>query len=249
MNGGTLFHIGCDSIGCDNPAPYALFVMQNGSITYDPATSTVSTAAFKANLLSSKKLEVESASIDKLLFPKTSDKDEDCVGIKNHVLVSGGSQIHDAPCITSITWHGGSGLTVQQSGSATQPTYTIVPEAGYYIPKLSNQAVSTTSAAVSSTPATITRAEADTAAGVSCANGADCTSDHGRIEFSSTENPTVGKIVRVQVRLKQGQICTATQNGGTSFFGIGSGGESTTGFDITSDVAISGKVVIDYFCH
>lgn len=250
MNGGTLFRIGCDSLGCDHPAPYALFVMQNGYIAYDPATSTVSTAAFKTNTISAKKLEVENASIDKLLLPKTPDKGSDCLGVKDHVLVSGGSQTHDAPCIASINWRGGNGLAVQQSGSATQPVYTIVPEAGYYIPKLGGQPASANSAAGSSiSPATLNLGAANTSGSVSCASGYHCTSDRGRIELVATRNSTVGKVARVQTKLVQGQICTATQNGGTSFFGIGSRGESTTGFDITSDVAVSGKILIDYFCH
>jgi hypothetical protein len=224
--------------------------MQNGYIAYDPATSTVSTAAFKTNTISAKKLEVENASIDKLLLPKAPDKGSDCVGVKDHVLVSGGSQAHDVPCIASINWRGGNGLTVQQSGSSTQPTYTIVPEAGYYIPKLGSQPTSASSATSSSiTPATLTLGAANTSGSVSCASGYHCTGDRGRIELVATRNSTAGKIARVQIKLAQGQMCTATQNGGTSFFGIGSGGESTTGFDITSGVAVSGKILIDYFCH
>jgi hypothetical protein len=155
-----------------------------------------------------------------------------------------------APCISSINLRGGSGLTVQQSGSATQPVYTIVPEAGYYIPKLGSQSASANFAAGSSiSPATPTVGAANTSGSVSCTSGYHCTSDRGRIELVATRNSTIGKIARVQTKLVQGEICSTTQNGGTSFFGIGSRGKSTTGFDITSGVAVSGKILIDYFCH
>jgi hypothetical protein len=138
---------------------------------------------------------------------------------------------------------------VQQSGSTTQPTYTIVPEAGYYIPKLGSPAAPASSVPGSSGPATIMPGAANAGGSVSCLNAYHCTGDHGRIELSAARNSTPGKIARVQTKLAQGQMCTATQNGGTSFWGIGSGGESATGFDITSGVAISGKIVIDYSCH
>ncbi len=249
MNGGVLFRVGCDSLGCDHPAPYALFVMQNGYISYDPATSTVSTAAFKADALTSKRLQVDGASIDKLSLPKTGD--DDCLGVKDHVVVSGRSQPQGAPCIASIHWRGGNGLTVQQSGSAAEPTYTIVPEAGYYIPKLGNRGNAEPPPSSASTPvaASFTVAAANAGGSVSCAAGYRCSAERGRIELAANRNAAAGKIVRVQARLEAGEVCTATQNGGTAFFGIGSGGESVAGFDITSGLAISGKVVIDYFCR
>ena len=58
-----------------------------------------------------------------------------------------------------------------------------------------------------------------------------------------------GLIASVKTTLQAGAICTATQNGGSSFFGIGSGRESTSGFDITASVVLRGTVMIDYVCH
>ena len=214
MNGGALFTIGCDSVGCNHPQPYALFVLQNGSISYDPATSTVSTAAFKAN-----KLEAQTANIDKMSFPSN--------------------------------WRGGNGLTVQQSGTASQPIYTIVPETGYYIPKIGGGAApsSTANNSNNSSAAVISAGTALARGTVSCSNGYQCTADRGRLEVAAAAGSSAGKIAHVQTRLAPGEICTATQNGGTTFLGIGSGGESAAGFDITAAVAISGKTVIDYSCR
>lgn len=240
MNGGALFRIGCDSQGCDHPAPYALFVLQNGYISYDPATSTVSTASFK-----SRKLEVEDVSL-----AKAPDKGSDCLGVRDHVLVSGASQSQSAPCISSINWRGGNGLAVQQTGTAAQPTYTIVPEPGYYIPKTGGKVDPDASVATdSSSAATLTVGAANAGGSSTCANGYHCTASRGRIALSAASGASAGKIVHVSVKLALGQICTASQNGGTAYFGIGSGGESAGGFDITSGVPVSGRVVIDYFCR
>jgi hypothetical protein len=241
MNGGAIFRIGCDSSGCNHPGPYALFVMQNGAISYDPATSTVSTAVFKAG----------SVSFDKVSLSTASDRASDCLGVINHVLVSGNSQAQETPCISSINWHGGSGLTVQQSGSASHPSYTIVPEPGYYIPKLgagrTSDAVGSNVANASAAAVTVGPNIAHGA--VACMNGYRCDSDRGRLELTAGSGSSAGKIAHVQAKLAAGQICTATQNGGTVFFGIGSGGENTSGFDITSAIALAGKAVIDYSCH
>jgi hypothetical protein len=49
--------------------------------------------------------------------------------------------------------------------------------------------------------------------------------------------------------LRTGEICTAAQNGGLSFMGIGSGGESENGFDVTAGVMLHGTVTIDYSCR
>jgi hypothetical protein len=215
--------------------------MQNGAISYDPATSTVSTAVFKAG----------SVSFDKVSLSKASDRGNDCLGVINHVLVSGNSQAQETPCISSINWHGGSGLTVQQSGSASHPTYTIVPEPGYYIPKLGGGRTSDTagSSATNASTATVTVGANIAHGAVACMNGYRCDSDRGRLELTAGTGSSAGKIAHVQAKLAGGQICTATQNGGTAFFGIGSGGENTSGFDITSAVALTGKAVIDYSCH
>lgn len=239
MNGGILFRIGCDPAGCDHPVPYALFELQNGRIGYDPATGTVSTRGFQAEGITSGWLKTDSLSLTKM--------PDGCVGVVGHVLASGVQKGHEAPCLSAIHWKGGSGLTVQQSGDPASPTFTIVPEPGFYIPrgdKISSGTTSTTPDAA----ATIVAGEANRRGSVGCAGGYQCTSSRGRISITAT-GATVGKVARVNVRLAAGEICTATQNGGTAFFGIGSGGESATGFDVTSGVALTGRVLVDYFCR
>jgi hypothetical protein len=242
MNGGILFRIGCDLKGCDHPAPYVLFGLQNGSITYDPRTSTVTAPALKAGRLS-----VDDANIRKLSFASASDDSADCLGVRNHIVVAGGAQPQNAPCVASITWKGGKGLTVEQTGTASHPVYTIVPEPGYYVSRSNGResGVATgTDAAVS-----ITVGSANRAGSVRCMNSYHCTASRGRIEVSAGAGTSSGTIAHVDASLRPGTICTATQNGGTMFLGIGSSGEGGGGFDITSGVGITGKVVIDYFCH
>ncbi|HMF54269.1 MAG TPA: hypothetical protein VK593_07960 [Edaphobacter sp.] len=197
LNAGALFMVGCSLQGCDHPAPYSLFELQNGRILYDPATSTVSTAVFQAETLSTKKLSVEQVS-----FPSVADSS--CVGIVNHVLVAGGS------CA---------------GGAGTGP------------------------AAASSVTATMVVGDANRGGSATCASGYRCTVDRGRISLVASTGTSAGRVARVNTKLATGAICTATQNGGTAFFGIGSGGEGSTGFDITSGVAISGRITIDYACH
>lgn len=244
MNGGILFRIGCDSLGCDHPKPYALFELQNGYITYDPATSTVTTTALRAS-----RFNGDNASFDRLSLNKMPAQGTDCLGIQDQVVVSGRSQPKSAPCITSIAWHGGNGLSVQQSGTAAQPVYTIVPEPGYYIPKTGNKLDSAADAATNSAVATISKGGAIAEGSVACAEGYRCSATRGRIAISGVAATSAGKIASVQVTLLPGQICTATQNGGTTFLGIGSSGEAATGFDITSSVPVRGKVLVDYFCR
>lgn len=242
MNGGILFRIGCDSLGCDHPSPYALFELQNGAITYDPRTSTVTAPALKTGRLS-----VDDASIRKLSLVGAPNDGTDCVGVQNQVIVAGSSLSKNAPCVSSITWKNGKGLTVEQAGTASHPIYTIVPEAGYYIPRSGGRVeepVAGTDAAAS-----ITVGPANSAGNVGCMSGYRCTATRGRIELVAGRGASSGKIARVSARLVPGEICTATQNGGTVFLGIGSSGEGSEGFDITSGIRITGKVVIDYLCR
>lgn len=82
-----------------------------------------------------------------------------------------------------------------------------------------------------------------------CANGYTCTSDQGRITLTAAATAVAGTIGSVKTSLKTGEICTATQNGGPIFFGVGSGNESTEGFDITTAVALHGVITVDYSCR
>ncbi|HEU4635034.1 MAG TPA: hypothetical protein VFS41_02570 [Edaphobacter sp.] len=242
MNGGILFRIGCDPLGCDHPAPYALFELQNGYITYDPRTSTVAAPALRSGQLS-----VDDASIRKLSLTSTPENGTDCLGVENHLIVTGSTQPKTAPCIASINWKGGNGLTVEQTGTPSHPVYTIVPEPGFYVPRSDGSGqehVARTDSAVS-----ISLGPANSSGSVRCMSGYACSSTRGRIELTAGRGATPGKIARVNASLSSGEICTATQNGGAIFLGIGSSGEGIGGFDITSGVGVAGKVVIDYLCR
>lgn len=196
LNAGTVFRIGCSSLGCNHPSPYSLFELQNGKIQYDPATSTVSTASLK----------VAKLSVDELSLTKVPDGS--CLTVANHALVA-------APCNGAA---GGGG--------------------GVASPAPSN-----------SDAARITPGDAIRGGNAACAAGYRCTADRGRITVSAAARGNAGKIVHISARLAAGEICTATQNGGTAFFGIGGGGESVSGFDITSDVGFTGGVTVDYLCR
>jgi hypothetical protein len=82
-----------------------------------------------------------------------------------------------------------------------------------------------------------------------CARGYSCTAQRGRLIVVASVAGAKGTIANVSTSLAQGTICTAVQNGGTAFFGIGSGRESANGFDITAGVALRGTLTIDYTCR
>lgn len=102
---------------------------------------------------------------------------------------------------------------------------------------------------VSDSVATVIPGPANQGGNISCAKGYICTAVRGRLTLTAATTATTGTIATVKTMLLPGAICTAAQNGGSSFFGIGSGKESTTGFEITSDVALHGVVTIDYSCR
>jgi hypothetical protein len=241
MNGGILFRIGCDLRGCDHPAPYVLFGLQNGSISYDPRTSTVTAPALKTGRLS-----VDDASIRKLSFAGAPDDTTDCLGVQNHIVVAGSAQPKSAPCVASITWRGGKGFAVEQTGTASHPIYTIAPEPGYYLPRSDGKTAVTDAVAPA---ASVMVGPANRAGSARCMSGYSCTASRGRIEVSAGREASAGTIAHVGASLNPGALCTATQNGGAMFLGIGSSGEGGGGFDITSGIGITGKVVIDYFCR
>jgi len=82
-----------------------------------------------------------------------------------------------------------------------------------------------------------------------CAQGYTCTAERGRLTMIAPAAGAHGLIASVRTRLRAGEICTAVQNGGSSFAGIGSGGESVSGFDITAGATLHGTVTIDYSCR
>lgn len=82
-----------------------------------------------------------------------------------------------------------------------------------------------------------------------CAKGYRCMASSGRLIVTVPAAGTSGLIATVKTTLPVGAICTATQNGGSSFLGIGSGRERTNGFAITAGVTVHGTVTVDYSCH
>ncbi|MEO6817282.1 MAG: hypothetical protein ABI177_11330 [Edaphobacter sp.] len=82
-----------------------------------------------------------------------------------------------------------------------------------------------------------------------CLKGYLCTSNRGRITLASANLVPAGLVASVKVSLEAGAICTATQNGGSVFFGVGSGDENARGFDITTGVVWHGMITVDYSCR
>lgn len=82
-----------------------------------------------------------------------------------------------------------------------------------------------------------------------CARGYVCTARRGRITLTAATRTAAGIVASVKVPLNGGAICTATQNGGTTFFGIGSEHETVSGFDITAGVVWNGLITVDYSCR
>jgi hypothetical protein len=97
--------------------------------------------------------------------------------------------------------------------------------------------------------ATIQPGPANTDGSAACARGYTCTANRGRVMLATATVSGTGTIASVKTVLAAGTICTAIQNGGTVFFGIGSGNESSKGFDITAGVALRGMITVDYSCR
>ncbi|HEV2709896.1 MAG TPA: hypothetical protein VGU67_06790 [Edaphobacter sp.] len=90
---------------------------------------------------------------------------------------------------------------------------------------------------------------ANTGGVAACARGYRCTANRGRVTLAAATASATGTIASVRTALAAGEICTAVQNGGTAFFGIGGGNESAKGFDITAAIALHGTVTVDYTCR
>ncbi len=101
----------------------------------------------------------------------------------------------------------------------------------------------------SSTSPAIANVFANRGVSATCAKGYLCTSSRGRITLASANPVPAGLVASVKAPLEDGAICTATQNGGSAFFGIGSGEESAKGFDITAGVVWHGMMTVDYSCR
>ncbi|MDW5266618.1 MULTISPECIES: hypothetical protein [Acidobacteriaceae] len=101
----------------------------------------------------------------------------------------------------------------------------------------------------SSVPATVMSESGNRGISAACARGYLCTSNRGRITLAAATPAPAGIVASVKIPLAAGTICTATQNGGSAFFGIGSGDESAKGFDITAGVVWHGMITVDYSCR
>lgn len=82
-----------------------------------------------------------------------------------------------------------------------------------------------------------------------CAKGYTCTASRGRITLVPASISHAGIVASVHAPLPAGAICTAVQNGGQQYFGIGGGKESASGFDITASVKLHGILTVDYACR
>jgi hypothetical protein len=100
-----------------------------------------------------------------------------------------------------------------------------------------------------SVPAKVITGPANEGGSASCAKGYTCTAKRGRLTVNASAVERTGTIASVRTTLPQGAICTATQNGGSSFFGIGSGNESASGFDVLAGVVLHGTLTVDYACQ
>lgn len=114
---------------------------------------------------------------------------------------------------------------------------------------LTAKAAAKSGSSVSSVAATVLPKSRDRGVNAACAKGYLCTSTRGRITLTSGTPAPAGIVASVRMPLTAGAICTATQNGGSAFFGIGSGDESANGFDITAGVIWHGTITVDYDCR
>lgn len=120
---------------------------------------------------------------------------------------------------------------------------------GSHEPMKENSMQQSTAAHISSELVTTAAGPANEGGSVSCARGYSCTASRGRLTLVASAAAGAGTIASVKTSLPAGVICTATQNGGASFLGIGSGKESANGFDITASAAPRGTLTIDYDCR
>ncbi len=95
-------------------------------------------------------------------------------------------------------------------------------------------------------------AGAGTGATAACASGYTCLAARGRLAIVAGTSPAAGTIATVTFAAgtpySAAPVCTATQNGGTTWLGVGGSGETTAAFNVTSAAAISGTLTVDYRC-
>ncbi len=95
-------------------------------------------------------------------------------------------------------------------------------------------------------------AGAGTGATAACASGYTCLAARGRLTIVAGTSPAAGTIATVTFAAgtpySAAPMCTATQNGGTTWLGVGGSGETAAAFNVTSAAAISGTLTVDYRC-
>jgi hypothetical protein len=215
LNAGTLISIGCDSRGCDHKAPYQLFQLQNGAMSYDPADGNFTVPKMSAGLfagplngpLTTRQIDLQDPQSPDQSLTITNSHGQ--ISIRSHS--SGGGRERDGSSPFSA------GKPLDKSDSVTPPVVASIS---------ANQGVS-----------------------AMCAKGYLCTSNRGRLMLASANPVPAGMIAKVKVPLEAGAICTAVQNGGSVFFGVGSGDESANGFDIRAGVVWHGMIIVDYSCR
>jgi hypothetical protein len=214
LNEGDLISVGCDSRGCDHKAPYRLFVLQNGSMLYDPADGNFTVPKMSAALFSGRfNGPLTTTQID-LEDPRSPDQ--------SLTLTNSGGRLVIRSHLSRDT---------QGGDSSSSLTANIVDQSG------------------SSTPPVVATVVANRGVRAACAQGYLCNSSRGRITLASSNSVPAGMIATVKMPLTAGVICTATQNGGSAFWGIGSADESVKGFDITAGVPWNGVITVDYSCR
>ena len=146
-----------------------------------------------------------------------------------------------APGLALAITNAGGKIVVSRSSGAIQG----MEAAG----ALSGEEAHGTAAGVGMEAAAIGAGAGNRGGSAACAQGYTCTAERGRLTVIAPAAGAHGLIASVRTRLRAGVICTAAQNGGSSFVGIGSGSESENGFDITAGVMLHGTVTIDYSCR
>lgn len=120
---------------------------------------------------------------------------------------------------------------------------------GSQVHGIENATLQNSTGSTSPLPITAMPGAANEGGRVLCAKGYTCMANRGRLTVIMSAGAGVGTIASVKTALSDGAICTATQNGGPIFLGIGSGKESANGFDITASVASHGTLTVDYSCQ
>jgi hypothetical protein len=87
---------------------------------------------------------------------------------------------------------------------------------------------------------------------VVCAVGYSCNNARGTLTVVAAVGATTGTIATVtfSATLSAAPACFATQNGGSTAFGIGNSAPTTGGFNITAGISVSlATLTVNYTCQ